>query len=414
MSQQQKDRLLLSLSVPLLFFAILAFIGYWLHQDRILTRDQTTATTTPNGSVAVSNLVTELSAPVGFQLQLFAKGVAGARVLTFDPNNVLLVSQTESGKVSALPDKNSDGVADQVLTVVSGLTKPHGLAFRCPNPTVPSQCQLYVAEGNQLSVFDYEPSTFKATNKRKLLDLPSIAGARHFTRTLLFRLAPNDDTLLIAIGSSCDVCRESDPNRASILAYDINTGKSHTFATGLRNSAFMTINPLTQQVVATEMGRDNLGDNLPPDEINIIEEGKNYGWPICYGQNIHDTNFDHNTYIRNPCQLPTETPAWLDLPAHSAPLGLAFIPQKGWGDKSGNLLVAYHGSWNRSQPTGYKIVELKLDSAGGYVSSNDFITGWLDGNTKTGGRPVDIKTGEGGVAYISDDGAGVVYKLSRK
>jgi len=168
------------------------------------------------------------------------------------------------------------------------------------------------------------------------------------------------------------------------------------------------------KIWATEMGRDGLGDNTPPDEINIIEKGKNYGWPICYGKNIHDTNFDKKTYIRNPCMVPLETPSYVDLQAHSAPLGLDFVPEEGWPESYWyNMLVAYHGSWNRSIPTGYKIVRINMDSKGKYLGTEDFITGWLTADGKKLGRPVDIKVSPGGTAYISDDQAGVIYRLYR-
>ncbi len=166
------------------------------------------------------------------------------------------------------------------------------------------------------------------------------------------------------------------------------------------------------------MGRDNLGDNIPPDEINIIEQKnnqpQNYGWPNCYGKNIHDDVFDKNTYIRNPCMAPFETPSFIDLQAHSAPLGLSFVPEEGWPEEYWyNLLVAYHGSWNRSAATGYKIVRLKMNAKGEYLGTEDFITGWLKDNDTKAGRPVDIKVLSGGTAYITDDSSGVIYRLYR-
>ncbi len=377
--------------------------------DSNATSTNPTATTTP---VTVENLPFTL--PVGFQMSTFAKGVAGARVIAIGPKGVMLVSETSEGKVVALPDMDGNGKADKIVTVVQGLNNPHGIAFLCTDGSNPENCKLYIAETTALDVFDYDATLMKATNKIKLLDLPS--DGRHFTRTLLFMPSPNENTLLISVGSSCDVCRETDVRRASVLAYDVTTGKSEAFATGLRNSVFMQIHPVTGAVFATEMGRDYLGDNLPPDEINILEKGKNYGWPNCYGKNIHDVLFDKNTYIQNPCMSPFETPSHINLQAHSAPLGLAFIPEEGWPEAYwNNLLVAYHGSWNRTTKTGYKIVRIKLDSQGNYSGENppteDFITGWLRPNGTTIGRPADIKVLSGGTMYVSDDQAGLIYKV---
>jgi glucose/arabinose dehydrogenase len=173
----------------------------------------------------------------------------------------------------------------------------------------------------------------------------------------------------------------------------------------------MAVHPVTGQIWATEMGRDYLGDELPPDEINIIKESYDYGWPLCYGKNIHDTDFDKNT--DNPCKEPIMRASYIDIPAHSAPLGLAFFPVEGWPKEYRyNLLVAYHGSWNRSEPTGYKIVRYRLDNMGNYLGREDFITGWLTRDNKALGRPVDILIRSDGVIFISDDKAGLIYKMT--
>jgi glucose/arabinose dehydrogenase len=302
------------------------------------------------------------------------------------------------------------------------------MAMRCDDAAGATGCFLYVAESDELSRFPYDAQMLTLGNKQKLMPISSGITDRHFTRSLLFLPPPNQDTLLISVGSSCDVCNEKNPDYASILSYNIKTGEKAVYAKGLRNATFMTLNPVDNKVYATEMGRDNLGDNIPPDEINIIEKDKNYGWPNCYGKNIHDTVFDKNTYIRNPCMEPFETPSFIDLQAHSAPLGLAFIPARSsrsnsekssdskiWPEKyQNNLLVAYHGSWNRSVPTGYKIALIKINAKGEYLEAEDFISGWLTkAGTKTG-RPVDIKILPSGVAYISDDSAGIIYRLTFK
>jgi glucose/arabinose dehydrogenase len=357
-----------------------------------------------------------LKLPENFVIQIFAKGVNGARVIKEDPAGNLIVSLTKEGKIVSLPDLNQDGRADKVIILLEGLQNPHGMEIKCLDVRRPKNCKLYVAETEKLVqydlVFDEKEKIYKPVNPEKILDLPK--GGRHFTRTLLFLPYPQDHKLLISVGSTCDVCFEKDERNGTILVYDFKTKESKIYAKGLRNSVFLTLHPVTGKVWATEMGRDWLGDNLPPDEINIIEEGKNYGWPICYGKNIHDDNFDKNVYIRNPCMEPFETPSYIDIPAHSSPLGLAFFPEEGWPEKYWhNLLVAYHGSWNRTVPTGYKIARYILDSQGNYLGEEDFITGWLQENEAIG-RPVDILIKPGGIIYISDDKAGVIYRVVYK
>jgi glucose/arabinose dehydrogenase len=348
--------------------------------------------------------------PEEFVMSVFAENVPGARVIAYGPSGEMLVSQPSENKITSLYDSDGDGKADEIGVVAENLNRPHGLAFHCYEGL---NCTLYVANTDALMSFDYDAEERLAVNPKKLLDLPG--GGAHFTRTLLFLSYPDENTLLISVGSSCNVCNENDLRRGSIIFYDIQTKESGLYATGLRNSVFLELHPIDGRIYATEMGRDGLGDNIPPDEINIVEKGKDYGWPICYGKNIHDTNFDKNTYIRNPCMEPFETESLIDLQAHSAPLGLAFIPEEGWEEKDWfSMIVAYHGSWNRSVPTGYKLVKISMNEDGSYGEPQDFITGWLRDDGVKIGRPVDIKIFPGGTMFISDDGAGVIYKIKYK
>ena len=334
-----------------------------------------------------------LTLPPGFSISIFAKGLSAPRVLTLDIAGNLIVSITKEGKVVALPDYDQDGVANETVVVIEGLDRPHGLAFKC-------------FPFGEFGI-EYE---CKASNKKTIIDLPG--GKNHFTRTIIFAKTPDGEKLLTSIGSSCNVCYEEDDRRAVILSSEADGSGVGYFAAGLRNTVFMTIHPETGEVFATEMGRDLLGDDLPPDEINIIRKGKNYGWPVCYGKNIHDTEFDDNVYIRAPCLTPFEEPSYIDIPAHSSPLGLSFVPL-GWPvEYKNSLLVAYHGSWNRSVPTGYKIVRFDLDDEGNVQKGKDFITGWLTDDGRVLGRPVDILVEPGGDMYISDDRAGVIYKVT--
>ncbi len=361
--------------------------------------------------------VAPLNVPEGFIATIYSRETPGARVLARDPKGVLIVSLTASGKVVALPDLDTNGKADRTITVLENLNQPHGIAFNCPSTGNVSAdqdaCKLYIAETNAVKQYAYDADTFTATYEKTLMTLPS--GDGHFTRTLLMH--PDGNRLLVATGSDCNVCKETDPVRATVSAIDLTTGATSLFATGLRNSVFMAINPVTGAVWATENGRDLLGDDIPPDEVNILAAGKNYGWPICYGQNIHDTDFDKNQYIRDPCA--DATPAHIDLQAHSASLGLAFIPEEGWPeDMRNDLLIAYHGSWNRSMPTGYKVVRYNLDAQGNVSQPSpvDFVTGFLKDvkdRESAIGRPVGLLAEPGGVLYISDDHAGAIYKISR-
>jgi len=330
---------------------------------------------TSTQSPGINSTGLPLSLPKGFSISIFASDLGNPRDLEFDPTGNLLVSIPSRGQVVLLPDKK---------IIVSGLNRPHGLAY--------TNGHLYIAEEDKVTI-----------DGKKILDLPE--GGNHVTRSLLVK----DNQLYISIGSSCNVCHEPDPHRAAIYVSNLDGSSFRSFATGLRNSVFMTLDS-QKNIWATDMGRDLIGNDTPPDEINIIGEG-NYGWPICYGQNIHDTNFDKNTYIRNPCQEPLEKPSFIDLPAHSAPLGLAFIPDSWPQNYRGKLLVAYHGSWNRNPPTGYKIVIIDPKTK----QITDFITGFepkadqpLAGAL---GRPVDLIFDSSGNLYVSDDKKGVVYQV---
>ena len=371
--------------------------------------------TTPDGDVSFLKL------PEGFKAVYFAKGVDGARVMEWDPKGRMLVSQTGEGKISVLEDADGDGKAEKVKVLIDKLDKPHGMAFKC-SPVTNPECLLYIAQHGELSRYAYDAETATVSGYTKILDLPKSKTDRHFTRTLLFLGVPKDDTLLISVGSSCNVCHEKDDTRGKVVAYNVATKETKEYATGLRNAVFMTLDPVDGKVFLTEMARDGLGNDIPPDEINVIDPKisavPNFGWPSCFGKNIHDDEFEDLTgiqFIRAPCSQPFEMPSWADLPAHVAPLGLAFISEEGWDENLWfDLLVAEHGSWNKSNPDGYKIVKIKTSKNGEAGVIEDFITGWLTSEGEKLGRPVDIKVMPGGVIYISDDLKGVVYRIERE
>ncbi len=337
-----------------------------------------------------------LSLPRGFVIHTFATKLGSPRDLQFSPDGTLLVSNPGAGQIIALPDKNGDGVADSNKIVISGENHPHGLGFHSG--------KLYVADVDKVVRYNWDESTLTATKDKNLFALPQ--NNNHNNRTLVFDKAGN---LFVSVGSRCNVCREDSPFSATILISDFNGNNPRVFAKGLRNAPFIRFNPNTGELWGTEMGRDFLGDNLPPDEINILREGKNYGWPDCFGNKIPDVNFNQKADCQN-----TEPPIF-EIPAHSAPLGLSFINSPQFpSDWQGDLLVAYHGSWNRTTATGYKVVRMDVDG-NKIVKAEDFLTGFILGTTidSSLGRPVDLEFDSEGNLYISDDRAGNIYIIQK-
>jgi len=345
-----------------------------------------------------------ISMPDGFKIDVFAGDLDGSLVSYPGPNpgprmmllrdGVLFVTIPNRGSVVALPDRDNDKKADEVITFIDNLNRPHGTDFY--------EGWFYIAEENR--VIKVKEKGLKADKNTLEVLIDDLPAGGHFTRTIKV----HDGSIYLSAGSSCNVCYEKDERRGAITKCNLDGKECRVFAKGLRNAVGFVFHPVTDRIYATDNGRDWLGEDLPPDEINLVEEGKNYGWPVCYGKNVHDTDFDKNVYIRNPCMEPFEIPSLKDLQAHSAPLGLAFY----YGDSfpleyRGRLFVAFHGSWNRKEPTGHKIVSIDMND----LSVKDFATGWLDGNNVLG-RPVDIIAADDGSLFVSDDNAGLIYRIS--
>ena len=339
----------------------------------------------------------KLKVPPGFAIDVFADKVGSVRFMAVDPAGTLLVSEPSAGRVLALPDKNGRGKADSVQTVVTGLDQPHGLAFH--------EGAFYVAETSRVQRFAYDSATMKATQPTLLTRLP--AGGGHWTRTVVF--GP-DGLMYVSVGSSCNVCRESDKRRAAVLRFHADGSGETIFASGLRNAVGLAFHPTTGVLWATVNERDWRGDDVPPDYVTEIREGAAHGWPDCMtvrGRVITDTSFAKGATCDKV------TPPTVEIQAHSAPIGLAFYTGTQFPEEyRGSLFVAYRGSWNRSLPTGYKIVRLRLRD-GQPPAVEDFATGWLEG-TSAWGRPVDLVVGRDGALYLSDQGAGRIYRITHR
>lgn len=381
--------------VPIILFelSIILFMGSIL----LLTqRDQQTSKNPKN-----INSTSRFKIPSGYRINTFARLYSAPRDITFSPDGTLLTSLPEKGLIVALPDKDKNGTSENIYTVINGLVNPHGIAFY--------ENKLYIAEFDRVVRYNWDEKTYKATNGEIIVRLPSFRG--HINRSISFN---KQGQLFISVGSSCNACIEDDNRLGTIMTTDKDGNNLRIYAAGLRNSPFLAVNPLTQALWATEMGQDRLGDNLPPDEINIIDDNKNYGWPYCYGNNIHDNSSDpQNIYTCDNTLAPT-----YEIPAHSAPLGLAFINStqfpKNWQN---DLLVAYHGSWDRIPPVGYKIIHLKIKN-NKIINQNDFITGFIPKDAKSRkealGRPVDLAFDQSGDLYISDDHKKIIYRVVKK
>lgn len=335
----------------------------------------------------------ELKVLPGASISVFASGVEGARFMAENDEGVLFLSVPSDGTVLALPDRDRDGAADEAIVYARGLKRPHGLAF--------TDGELLVAEAGSVVALRDDDGDLKADSKKVITkDVPS--GGGHWTRTVV--IGP-DKAIYVAAGSSCNACVEEDVRRAAILKF---TGqKAELFATGLRNTVGLEFNPKTGKLWGVDNGRDMLGDDIPPEEVNLIEKGKDYGWPYCYGNKVPDPEF--GSAVRCAGTTPPEE----EMQAHSAPLGVAF----GYGLKfpsmiQNSLLIAFHGSWNRSVPTGYKVVAVPFNKKGSPAGKPfDVITGWHSEN-EAWGRPVDVHAGRDGAMYVSDDHAGAVYRVT--
>jgi len=347
--------------------------------------------------------VSQLKLPAGFRIELFSATGSTPRLMAFSPGGVLLTTATSDGKVLALPDPQKSGKAQRIVTVLSDLDAPHGIAFH--------KGALYVTQGGDVVRYDWDEAALKASNPRTIVQVPR--GGGHFTRTLLF----HSGKMYVSVGSSCNVCAEKDERRAAVLEFNEDGTGQRIFAKGTRNSVGLAVSPQTGTVWATDNQRDWLGDDIPPEEVNDLGAGGgDFGWPYCYSKRIADLEYSRDAAKRCPSTVPPK----VEMQAHSAPLGLAFYTGTAFpAEYRGNLFVAFHGSWNRSVPTGYKVVRIKLDAAGNPQGIEDFVSGWIrPGETQRGawsGRPVGVMVAPDGSLYISDDSRqsnGAIYRVT--
>lgn len=365
----------------------------------LIVASATLAACSSSTSRAQDALESRLAVPAGFTANTFAH-VAGARFMALGPDGAVYVSRPRSGEVVRLYDADGNGEAEAQSIAVSGLNHPHGLVFHGG--------YLYIANTDGV-VRVRLGAGGKAAGEPERMNSYS-GGGGHWSRSIAFGA---DSAMYVAIGSTCNICIERSPERAAVMRYDADGRNGRVFASGLRNAVGIAVHPVTKQIWVTQNERDNLEpehEDLPPEEINILEDGGDYGWPFCYGNRVPSPDRQYH----DGAQCARTIPPALEMQAHSAPLGITFLERAtqfppGW---RGDALVAFHGSWNRTVPTGAKVVRVHVRD-GRPVSYEDFITGWQGANGRRWGRPVDVMVYKDGSLLISDDTGGAIYRVSQ-
>lgn len=347
-------------------------------------------------------VVGQLQLPDGFHASLYAANLAGARVLHVTPAGDLLVSRPRAGEVVLLErDHDGDGLPDGRRVLLRNLDLPHGLDT--------ADGWLYVAEQTAVGRVRFDVASGRVAGEYRQIVTGLTGGGNHWSRTL--RIGP-DGLLYLTLGSTCNACEEKDPRRAAMMRFNADGSGGGIYASGLRNAvgfdwAPWPVDGRDDALFATDNGRDLLGDDFPPCELNRVVEGGFYGWPYANGYNVPDPDFGEG----HEEQIEKSLPPVFGFRAHNAPLGMRFLRHALEGARLDHTaLVALHGSWNRSVPDGYKVVALRW-AADGDIVAEDFLSGFLrDGDVL--GRPADVAEDARGVIYVSDDFNGAIYRIA--
>ena len=337
----------------------------------------------------------KIKLPTGFSISIYARDVPNARSMTLSPNGTLFVGTRQAGKVYAILDRDHDHIADAVLTIAQGLQMPNGVAFH--------NGALYVAEVNRILRYDNIEAHLTDPPPPVVLTDSYPRDTHHGWKFV--RLGP-DGLLYVPVGAPCNICQRPDERYASMTRLKLDGTGFEIFARGIRNTVGFDWHPETKELWFTDNGRDLLGDDVPPDELNHAPKpGLHFGFPYCHGKDIADPEFG----AKRPCK--DFVASALDLGPHVAALGMRFYTGTMFPPGYRNqIFIAQHGSWNRSKKIGYRVmrVQLKDDQVMEYTT---FAEGWLQGE-KAWGRPVDVQVMPDGALLVSDDYAGAIYRIS--
>ena len=349
--------------------------------------------------VDVAEYLEKIQLPEGFHIELYASGMESARSLALGDDGTLYVGSfgpqggPAVGKVYAIPNKDGDVQGDEVITILEGLNFPNGVAVH--------EGDLYVAELNRILKYEDVAANLRSMPEPVVIndDLPD--DYQHGWKYI--NIGP-DNKLYVPQGAPCNTC-EPEGLSGTILRMDLDGSNLEVYARGVRNSVGFDWHPVTGELWFSDNGRDLLGDNVPPEELNnVTAPGQHFGFPYRYGKELVDNEF---TSTMKPEEF---TPASVELPAHNAGLGIEFYTGTEFpAEYTNQLFAAYHGSWNRDPIDGYKVrlIRFENDQAVGF---EDFATGWAQDN-KYWGRPVDLEQAPDGSLLLSDDFNGVIYRI---
>jgi glucose/arabinose dehydrogenase len=337
--------------------------------------------------------------PQGFRVNIFAADFKVPRWLTVAPNGDIFVADTGAGEIIVLRDPQNKGGAQEREVFVGGMKRPFGIAFH--------DDYVYIGNTNELLRFRYDPKTSKRLGEKEhLLDLPT---GGHETRSLAF--SADGKHLFVGVGSGSNIDTGEDPRRAAVTICDPDGKNARLFATGLRNPVGLALEPVTKEVWTSVNERDELGDDLPPDYFTSLKDGGFYGWPYSY---IGD-NVDPRVKPQRPDLVARAIVPDVLLGAHVAPLQFAFYTGKQFPESyRGGAFVAEHGSWNRAKRSGYQVAFVAFKNGKPSADPVPFLTGLVPdpGGKDVYGRPVGVAVAPDGSLLVSDDGAGVIYRIS--
>jgi len=340
--------------------------------------------------------IDELKLPAGFKVELYAQ-VENARQMAPGSNGTVFVGSRKAGKVHALVDEDGDYKADKIVLIARGLNMPSGIAFK--------NGDLYVAAVNRVLRYDNIESRLADPPEPVVITDTLPDEEHHGWKYIAF--GP-DGFLCVPVGVPCNVCLSPDDRHGTILKMDAKTGEHQIYASGVRNSVGFDWYPLTKALWFSDNGRDWMGDDLPPDELNHApSQGLHFGFPYLHGAGVLDPEFGEHA------QTDEYTRPALELGAHVAPLGMVFYTGKQFpAEYHNSIFIAEHGSWNRSTKSGYRVISVKLNGSK-LESVEPFITGWLDEHEQSSwGRPVDVINLPDGSILVSDDYADAIYRIT--